>query len=128
MRWLVRRIIEREIIMTKSTLTMTKPSRSRVALIEGDERFETAAILASTSPLGITAMGAFPLSLIALGRITRRYFDDTLTLRPKKTMSASEEIQSPPEIEIASQNSAHSSKKPIPANFASLTISSASDY
>jgi hypothetical protein len=33
--------------MRKSTLSMTKASRSRVALIEGDE---TAAILASTSP------------------------------------------------------------------------------
>ena len=60
-----------EFIMTKSTLTITKPSRSGVAL-EGDEGFETAAIPASTSQLGITAMGAFPLSLIALGQIRRR--------------------------------------------------------
>ena len=89
-----------EFIMTKSTLTITKPSRSGVALIEGDEGFETAAILASTSPLGITAMGAFPLSLIALGQIRRRHFDDTLTLRPKRTMNATEELESPQEIEI----------------------------
>jgi hypothetical protein len=89
-----------EFIMTKSTLTITKPSRSGVAL-EGDEGFETAAILASTSPLGITAMGAFPLSLIALGQIRRRHFDDTLTLRPKRTMNATEELESPQKIEIA---------------------------
>jgi len=89
-----------EFIMTKSTLTITKPSRSGVAL-EGDEGFETAAILASTSQLGITAMGAFPLSLIALGQIRRRHFDDTLTLRPKRTMNATEELESPQKVEIA---------------------------
>ena len=72
--------------MTKSTLTIANPSRSGLAL-EGDEGFETAAILASTSPLGITAMGAFPFSLIALGQNNRWHFDDTLTLRPK-TMNA----------------------------------------
>ena len=59
-----------EFIMTKSTLTITKPSRSGLAL-EGDEGFETAAILASTGQLGITAMGAFPFSLIALGQNSR---------------------------------------------------------
>ncbi len=92
--------IKGEFIMTKSTLTIAKPSRSGVAL-EGDEGFETAAILASTSPLGITAMGAFPLSLIALGQIRRRHFDDTLTLRPKRTMNATEELESPQKIDIA---------------------------
>jgi hypothetical protein len=45
--------------------------------------FETAAIHASASPLGINTMGAFPLSVIALGQIRRRQFDETLTLRPK---------------------------------------------
>ena len=79
-----------EFIMTKSTLIITKPSRSEV---EGDEGFETAAILASTGPLGITAMGAFPLSLIASGQIRRRHFDDTLTLRPKRPMNATEELE-----------------------------------
>jgi hypothetical protein len=60
--------------MTKSTLTTTKPSRNGVA-VEGDESFETASILASTGPLGITSMGSFPLSLIALGQI--KHFDDS---------------------------------------------------
>ena len=60
--------------MTTSTLNITKPSRNGVAL-EGDESFETAAILASTGPLGITAMGSFPLSLVALGQT--RHFDDS---------------------------------------------------
>ena len=82
-----------EFIMTKSTLTITKPSRRGVAF-EGEERFETAVLLASTSPLGITAMGAFPLSLIALGQIRRRHFDDTLTLRPMKAMNATEKLES----------------------------------
>jgi hypothetical protein len=60
--------------MTKSTL-MTKSSKA-CTLVEGDEGFETAAILASSSPLGITSMGTFPLSLIALGQIRRRDFDE----------------------------------------------------
>ena len=90
-----------EFIMTKSTLTRTKPSRRRVALIEEDEGLEMAAILASPSPLAVTAMGAFPLSLIALGQIRRRHFDDILTLRPKKARNATEELESAREIEIA---------------------------
>jgi hypothetical protein len=69
--------------MTNGTLTATKSSRNKAALIEGDKGIETAAILASASPLGIIPMGTFPLSLIALGQIRRRHFDDTLTLRPK---------------------------------------------
>ena len=75
-----------EFIMTKSTLTIANPSRSGLAL-EGDEGFETAAILASTSQLGITAMGALPFSLIALGQNSRWRFD-ALTLRPKRTTNA----------------------------------------
>ena len=78
---------------------MTKSSRNEVT--EGDEGFETAAILASTNPLGITPMGAFPFSLIALGQIRRRQFDDTLTLRSKRTMNATEELESPQKIKIA---------------------------
>ncbi len=53
--------------MTKSALTMTK-SKAGIALIEGDEGLETAAILGSPSPLGITAMGTFPLSPLPLAR------------------------------------------------------------
>ena len=70
--------------MTKNTLTKTKSSRDRVAFIEGGQGigFETAAIAASASPLGIISMGTFPSSLIASGRITRRDFDDAFTLRP----------------------------------------------
>ena len=79
---------------------MTKSSKAGT-LIEGDEGFETAAILASPSPLDITAMGIFPLSLIAFGQIRRRHFDETLTLRPKKTRNSTEELESPQEIEIA---------------------------
>ncbi len=68
--------------MTRSTLT--KSSRSKAALIEGNEGIEKAAILASAAPLGIVSMTTFPLSLIALGQIRRKQFDDTLTLRPKR--------------------------------------------
>ena len=59
--------------MTKSALTMTK-SKAGIALIEGDESLETAAILGALSPLGITAMGTFPLRPIALGQIRPRHF------------------------------------------------------
>lgn len=69
--------------MTKSTLTMTKSSRNKAGLIEGNKGIETAAILASADPLGIVTMATFPLSLIALGRTRFRQFEDTLTLRPK---------------------------------------------
>ena len=98
--------------MTKSTLTIAKPSTSRVSLIEGNEGFETAAIFASTNPLGITAMGAFPLSLIALGQTRRRLFDDILTLRPERTMNATEELESPQEIEIAALGEQIETNKP----------------
>jgi hypothetical protein len=76
--------IKAEFIMTKSTLTKTKCSRNRVAFIESGQGIglETAAIAALASPLGIIPMGTFPSSLIALARITRRDFDDALTLRP----------------------------------------------
>ena len=97
----VRRATRMEFTMTKSTLTMTKSSKAGIALIEREEGFETAAILASPSPLVIAAMGTFPLSLIAFGQIRRRHLDDSPTPRPKKTRNATEELESPQEIEIA---------------------------
>ena len=53
--------------MKKSTLTKTKSLRNGVASIEGDQDigFETAAIVASASPLGIISLGTFPSGLIA---------------------------------------------------------------
>jgi hypothetical protein len=58
---------KRNAIMNKRTLTKTKSSRNGVALIEGDQDigFETAAIVASASPLGIIPMGTFSSALIA---------------------------------------------------------------
>ena len=55
--------------MTKNTLTKTKSSRDRVAFIEGGQGigFETAAIAASASPLGIISMGTFPFEPNCLG-------------------------------------------------------------
>lgn len=46
---------------------MTKSCNNNIALIgKGEEiEFQTAAIVAAVSPLAITTMGAFPLSLIA---------------------------------------------------------------
>ena len=81
--------------MTKSTLTKTESSRNNVAFIEGNQGIglETAAIAALVSPLGIIAMGTFPSSLVASGRIRRRRFDDTLTLRPKRN-PIGEELES----------------------------------
>ena len=53
--------------MTHITLTKTESSRNGVAFFEGDQDigYETAAIVASASPLGIMSMGTFPSSLIA---------------------------------------------------------------
>jgi hypothetical protein len=45
-------------------------------------------------------MGTFPLSPIAFGKTRPRHLDETITLRPKKTRSSTEELESPPEIEI----------------------------
>jgi len=100
-----------EFTMTKHTLITTKSSKDRIALIEGDEGIigsETAAILASPSPLGITTMGTFPLSLIALGKIRRRHFDDTLTLRP----NATDGLESPQQIEMTALTEQIETAKP----------------
>ena len=73
--------------MTNNTLTKSKSSRSRFSFIEGDQNigFEAAAIVAS-SPLSIISMGTFPSSLVALGRIRHRDFDDDVTLQPKRNL------------------------------------------
>ena len=91
----------KEIHYDEECASMIK-SKAAIALIEEDEGLETAAILASPSPLDITATGTFPLSLIAFGQIRHRHFR-ALTLRPKKTRNSTEEIESPPEIEIAAR-------------------------
>jgi hypothetical protein len=121
--------IKGEFLMRKRTLTMTKSSINEAALVEGDERIrsETAAILASASPLGITAMGAFPLSLIALGQITRRHFDDTLTLRPKRTTNATEALESPPQIAIITHTEQIETVKPGARPYPSPTVAQGRD-
>jgi hypothetical protein len=48
--------------------------------------------IASGSPLGVISMGAFPASLIALGRLSRGRFD-ALLLRSKSN-SVNEELKS----------------------------------
>jgi hypothetical protein len=103
---------------------MTKSSINGGALIEGDEGIgsETAAILASASPLGITTMGAFPLSLIALGQITRRHFDDTLTLRPKRITNATEAPESPQQIELIAPTEQIETAKPCARPYPSPTV------
>jgi hypothetical protein len=60
----------RAFIMTHITLTKTESSRNGVAFFEGDQDigYETAAVAASASPLGIMSMGTFPSSLIAWAR------------------------------------------------------------
>ena len=121
--------IKGEFLMRKRTLTMTKSSINEAALVEGDERIrsETAAILASASPLGITAMGAFPLSLIALGQITRRHFDETLTLRPKRTTNATEALESPQQIEIIALTEQIETVKPGARPYPSPTVAQGRD-
>jgi hypothetical protein len=91
--------------------TMKESAKTSSSGSEGVE-FETAAILASASPLGINTMGAFPLSLIALGQIRRRQFDETLTLRPKRTVNANEELESSHEIELTALTEQIETTKP----------------
>ena len=110
--------------MTKTTLTLTKSSINRVALIEGDKGAgsETAAILASAGPLGITTMGAFPLSLIALGQITRRHFDDTLTVRPTRTANGTEVFESPRQIDVTALTEQIETAKPAARPYSPPTV------
>ena len=84
-------------IMTKSTLTKTEPSRN------GDEDIgcERAAIFASVSPLSIVAMGTFPFSLVAWSRSRRQHFDDSLTLRSKRNLiHVAGELESPQQTAV----------------------------
>jgi hypothetical protein len=75
--------IGRKFVVTKDPITMMKSAKDRVAPIARDDEMERAAIFAPANPLGIITMGTFPLSLIALGHVSRRNFDP-LTLRPRK--------------------------------------------
>ena len=77
-------------------LSKADPCRLRDAIPERDESlgFAVAAVLASSGLLGVVSMGTFPLSLIALGWIRRRNFDDTVTRQPKGD-AISEECESP---------------------------------
>ena len=54
-------------------------------------------------------MGTFPLSLIALGKIRRRHFDDTLTLRPA---NATDGLESPQQIEMTALTEQIETAKP----------------
>jgi hypothetical protein len=59
--------------MEERILLRTESSQDRVACREIDDSigFRKAAVLASASPLGIMAMGAFPSSLVGFGKTTR---------------------------------------------------------
>jgi hypothetical protein len=73
--------------MMRGTSAKNESLRNGVTFIEKDQAigYKTATIVASTAcPQGIFSMGAFPSSLIALGRLRRQYFDDALTLRTKR--------------------------------------------
>jgi hypothetical protein len=93
-----------EFVTPRSSPARPKSSGDGVAPIGGDEEMETVAVLASASPLSIITMGTFPLSLIALGHLRRRNFDQTLSLRPKRARNASATGTSP--IALASHSGA----------------------
>ena len=112
-------IKEGKIIVTRNTLTKIKtktaPSTDGVAFIDGDEDIacERAAMFASVSPLGIVAMGTFPLSLVAWGQISRRRFDDSLTPRPKRDPThAARELESPKQIAVNVRTDSFETAKP----------------
>jgi hypothetical protein len=82
-----KRISTQQIKMMRGTSAKNESLRNGVTFIEKDQdiRYKTATIVASTAcPQGVFSMGAFPSSLIALGRLRRQYFDDALTLRTKR--------------------------------------------
>ena len=63
--------------MTESIFPKTESARDGLACIDAGRcnGFEAAAALASVSPLGMIAMGAFPLSLVGFGKARRWDFD-----------------------------------------------------
>ena len=63
--------------MTESIFPKTESARDGLACIDAGRcnGFEAAAALASVSPLGMIAMGAFPWSLVGFGKARRWDFD-----------------------------------------------------
>ena len=63
--------------MTESISPKTESTRDGLACIDAGRcnGFKAAAALASVGPLGMMAMGAFPLSLVGFGKARRWNFD-----------------------------------------------------
>lgn len=70
--------LTRRVMVAESLFAEKESARNAVASIDAEIGFEAAAVLASASPLGISAMGAFPSSLVGFGRVRRCDFDAAL--------------------------------------------------
>ena len=92
----VRRATRKKFTMTKSALTMTK-SKAGIALIEGDEGLENSGHSWLTQPIRHHRNGNISIEPNCPWPDQASAF---LTLRPKKTRNSTEELESPPEIEI----------------------------
>jgi hypothetical protein len=66
----------KQFVGIKSVLTVMNSSENGDAPIGADRETEALSILASVNPLSVLPMGAFPLTLVALGHVSRRNYDD----------------------------------------------------
>jgi hypothetical protein len=70
--------INHEFAGIKSGLTVMNSSENGDAPICADVETEALAIFASPNPLSVLPMGAFPLTLVALGHVSRRNYGETV--------------------------------------------------
>ena len=68
--------IDYEFVKTKRRPNLIDVGKNRKARSSADGQTEALAVLASPNLPGILPMGAFPLTLVALGHVSRRSLDD----------------------------------------------------
>ena len=68
--------IDHEFVETKRRPTVIDVGKNRQARSSADGQTEALAVFASPNLPSILPMGAFPLTLVALGHVSRRSFDD----------------------------------------------------
>jgi hypothetical protein len=68
--------IDHEVVETMGPLAAMNFAKNRRARSSADRQAEALAILASPNLPSILPMGAFPLTLVALGHVSRRNFDN----------------------------------------------------
>jgi hypothetical protein len=68
--------IDHQVVETERPLAVMNFAKNRQARSSGDRQAEALAILASPNLPSVLPMGAFPLTLVALGHVSRRNFDN----------------------------------------------------